>query len=712
MHSVFRFRHALAAAAVLGVGLLPVFAQRPLGIADSQTILAGGNITATGSVSSPGGKVCAVGTISGTTIAGTASSQSGSVCQPAATASANAIASLQAKAASSGQTTTLTGVIGPGSYTVTGLVSGTLTLADNANFSLNGNGVYIFYIPGNLVVGNNVSVSLGGANPANVYFVVNGNATFGTDDTWAGNVIASGNISDSSGSETTDSFTGDLQAPLGNISLADQTTVTPAVTGGTPDNSFTFPPPASGSGVVQTGPATFSVCPGSTYTFTATATAGTGTNGVQLSAGPVPSGLSFSPNVGGPDSAGPNSSDVLNTGTGSTSSTVTFAPSAGQANNTYVVTFYSLDTTTNVIASSDVTFTVPIPPVIGTPTNVTGTENGNGTIGSPFVVCASTAVNSMPLEFNVQVTGPNGESVTLGANPAVPNVSFSVVSSGGDDSPARTGHAVGATAIIPAVFHVVFTPGPTEASTTINLDAVTSPDGCMATESIFVRTDAPPTFMSGPANGTIVTACVGQPLSFDIAANDPDGTTLLVEGSDTRTPDGLPLGALQSPNELGTDTLGSLFDSSFLFLFDVLTGSGFVTPQTPTATSRFLWTPTAADLAFSSTYSLIYAARDGVGCISYNVVTIFLTTTPTVSATNNGQPIAANQVVTVCRSAPSRARTSSAPTPSAACSTVTSSSSSTCSRAAASSPSARRPLPAGSSGPLRPRTWRSAAPTP
>jgi hypothetical protein len=145
-----------------------------------------------------------------------------------------------------------------------------------------------------------------------------------------------------------------------------------------------------------------------------------------------------------------------------------------------------------------------------------------------------------------------------------------------------------------------------------------------------------------------VTACVGQQVSFDVSANDPDGTTLLVQGSDTRTPDGLPLGALQSPNELGTDTLGGFFDSEFLFLFDVLTGSNLVTPRTPTATSRFLWTPTAADLAFSNTYSLIYAARDSLGCISTNLVVIHLTTTPTVSATHNGQPIAANQVVTVC----------------------------------------------------------------
>src|SRR3569833_1262643 len=157
MHSGFRFRHALAAAAVLGVGLLPVFAQSPLGIADTQTILAQGNITAPGSVSSPGGNVCAVGTVTGT-ITGANTPVTGAACQPAVNAAISAFNNLKAQAQASGQKVTLATGISPGSYTGNGVSGGTLT--QNANISLNGNGVYVFYIPGNLVVGDNVSVSL------------------------------------------------------------------------------------------------------------------------------------------------------------------------------------------------------------------------------------------------------------------------------------------------------------------------------------------------------------------------------------------------------------------------------------------------------------------------------------------------------------------------------------------------------------------------
>jgi hypothetical protein len=89
--------------------------------------------------------------------------------------------------------------VGAGHLAGLSLVPGVYTFGTNVditdNMTLNGSGVYIFQIAGNLNISSAKSVTLsGGAVPANIFWAVAGSTTLGTTSTFEGNILDQTNI--------------------------------------------------------------------------------------------------------------------------------------------------------------------------------------------------------------------------------------------------------------------------------------------------------------------------------------------------------------------------------------------------------------------------------------------------------------------------------------------------------------------------------------
>lgn len=108
-----------------------------------------------------------------------------------------------------------------------------------------------------------------------------------------------------------------------------------------------------------------------------------------------------------------------------------------------------------------------------------------------------------------------------------------------------------------------------------------------------------------PADGSELTVCVGDTLTYTVSGQDPDGEALRLSVT------GKPLGAGQLPNQGGEDNASPLGDD----LLD--TGT--------TPSSRFSWTPQPEDVG---SYVLTYSLIDGAGVISQSTVTINVSQRP------------------------------------------------------------------------------------
>jgi len=192
------------------------------------------------------------------------------------------------------------------------------------------------------------------------------------------------------------------------------------------------------------------------------------------------------------------------------------------------------------------------------------------------------------------------------------------------------------------------TPTPSPLAETIN---VTPPAGTTGTFNFTVTTsdgaggntatpitlvvDQPPTVtlsqggntVTQPAGGFV--AVVGQPFVLDINEFDPDGADSTQIGVGTSTNGGamvagLPAGAIQTPNSLGTDAAGPGGTDR---LGGTNPGGSF--------SSRLEWTPTAAEV--NSTFVLSYIAVDSQGCTTTLPVTVKVqnSTATTITVVSN-----------------------------------------------------------------------------
>jgi len=108
-----------------------------------------------------------------------------------------------------------------------------------------------------------------------------------------------------------------------------------------------------------------------------------------------------------------------------------------------------------------------------------------------------------------------------------------------------------------------------------------------------------------PADGSSVTVCVGDTLTYTVTGQDADGNPLQLSVA------GKPIGASQLPNSGGEDTAGLLGDD----LLDAGTAPS----------SRFNWAPQVEDVGI---YVLTYSLIDSTGVISQSRVTLTVSERP------------------------------------------------------------------------------------
>ena len=185
---------AVVVACVAFAGGTAGAAQSPVGLgsADNFAILAGAGITNTGPTTITGD----VGTFPTTSETGfntvtlNGTNQDGNAVTQQAKSD---LVTAYNDAAGRSPVTTLThadlsldGTLVPGVYDTTSLGP----LSNTGTLTLSGNGVYIFQTNSTLITGSGSTVSLGGADPCNIYWQVGSSATLGTGSMLAGTILA------------------------------------------------------------------------------------------------------------------------------------------------------------------------------------------------------------------------------------------------------------------------------------------------------------------------------------------------------------------------------------------------------------------------------------------------------------------------------------------------------------------------------------------
>lgn len=222
---------------------------------------------------------------------------------------------------------------------------------------------------------------------------------------------------------------------------------------------------------------------------------------------------------------------------------------------------------------------------------------------TPTAGATLNACVGQPLQVPIQVDDTDSDSVTLAAsfpggtpiNPSGnPNLGTALNTSGGSQ-PVTT---------------LTLTPTAGSGSTYPLSVTVTDPDGCVVTRvlNIQVATGTPPSFNRPPTpgDGQTYVLCVNRTFSFNVQGIDPDDAdtvTLSVTGTDPRTASGVPLGATHDPDQQG-DGAGNVLV--------VRSGDELLS-------SRFTWTPTAADVG---NYTLTYRLEDNQGCVTATTVNL------------------------------------------------------------------------------------------
>jgi len=655
MHHLFRLRHLGILTAVIGVGLIPLYAAPNLGAGENFAVLANTVIvTGDGTVNvnalNPGGGNGIVGSVNPASIDPLATVNFAATSAGAAAAIADADAVADALCAGSTGTTFPAAMGGtyfltPGVYRTAGSLS--LGAADTVNF--NGAGDYTIIVQGDLDVAATTAFTLGVTDEANITWVVCGDGVDTTGvtlngGTFPGRVVSAEDILVSAAANVNGKLiaTGSATA-AGNVTFqvpgaGDTTTVTDAGT-----------PPA-----VQVSSA--SLAPVNSA-LPALAGAGTVASPYIITVGQT---LSYSVSANDPDvdpvtldSAGDagltgyvetdNDGNALPVTNLMAFANVSYTPTNADAGD-HTITYTATDAQGGV-ASASVTIHVNLAPTSLGTSNVSGEApffagTTAGTAASPFVACVNDT-----LTFDVTATDPDFANDGLGSNTSTLDVAGETASfSFSPALPTTEGDGSITTT-------VTYNPTVADGGSTQTLTfTFTDEFGATTTQDVVIFTSSLPTF-SAPftePGGAIITACVGQPVQFDVNTTDPDTTipgtpptpetvALYVEGT--------PVGAEHNPNFLGTDSVGPDNDSDGTGGDLLLTGDEDEDGNPTNQTSRFEWTPIAGD---EGTYLLTYTAEDAAGCTTVTTVTVIVTNAPTVSATSGGNPVTAGQVLTVC----------------------------------------------------------------
>ncbi len=215
---------------------------QPLGVAQSFAVLANSTVTNTGTTLVSGN----VGVSAGSAVTGLlpADVTNGTIhnndaialaAQPAVAAAQTALGARACGPAP--VNTSLTGTLTPGVYCYdsSAAVAGPLVLDGQGDPGAE----FIFKIASTLTTPSAASITLvNGASPCNVYWLVGSSATFGTNTTFAGNIIAQASISVGTGS----TISGRALAHTGGVTLDSNAVSAPLTCVPTPDStkSLTF----------------------------------------------------------------------------------------------------------------------------------------------------------------------------------------------------------------------------------------------------------------------------------------------------------------------------------------------------------------------------------------------------------------------------------------------------------------------------------------
>jgi hypothetical protein len=367
---------------------------------------------------------------------------------------------------------------------------------------------------------------------------------------------------------------------------ASPVTVQINVTSAPPPNSCPNLNAPSGTQTVQAG---------QTLTFNVSATDPDGDT-VTLQASNLPANSSFTPN---PATGTPTASGVFN-----------FTPAAGQANQTFNVSFTATDNRGCSSAGTGNSRTIQI--------NVTAPPaNHCPTVTVPGAT--QTVQAGQTLTFNVSATDQDGDSVTLQASNLPANASFNPNPATGTPTASGT---------------FTFTPVAGQANQTFNVQFTGSDNrGCSGgsvtpvTVQISVTPGPPPNRCpTVNAPSTVQTVQVGQTLNFNVSATDPDGDTVTLQAAN------LPAHSSFTPNPA--------------------TG-------TPTATGAFSFTPAAGQA--NQTFNVQFTGSDTRGCSGSGAspVTVQINVTsgpppnscPTITVPGATQTIQVGQTLTFSVSA-------------------------------------------------------------
>jgi hypothetical protein len=620
MHHLFRLRHLLILAAVLSVGLVPLYAnQQNLGAAGSFAVLAddidttGGTLDVNAVVNGGAGNVAA----NTYTPDASAITADGSI----AAAGDPATPPVLAAALATGQTIiALAQTVGTDPTMGTGVLDGLnltpgiyylptpASLGAGQTLTLTGSGEYVIATLGTATFGAGSSVNLaGGAAAANVTWICNLGLT-ATTSTLNGSFLLGG-----LGTLNGGTLNGKLLA-AGNadVTITGGVTVNDAGTAPTVavSNIAGTAPSGSGDGssalsplVVTEGDVlTFSVSgsdptDGSTVTLDSAGDAGIAGYTDGLPVGPanlILAGPTYTPPVNGP-----------------------------QTSTTFPVTYTTTDAS-GAICSQTVYIHVNALPDNGAPTNVSGQApfaSGAGTVGDPFIACEDDTFSFDFTGTDDDVDGPL--TVAAAVSPASANFSF---------TPANPQTEADGSVTV----NTSFTPDDVDAGQTFTVTfTTTDSNGETTVSTVFIQVSSLPEFAAPftDAGQDALTACVGQTLQYDLSATDPDGgaLTLLVDGA--------PVGGAHNPNALGADTLGPNDEDVLNFGSDT-DGDG----DDSTANVRFSWTPIPGD---EGLHTLTYTAVNQFGCEQTTTVNVIVTNPPTVSAASNG-PVTEGETLVVC----------------------------------------------------------------
>jgi type VI secretion system secreted protein VgrG len=369
----------LAAAFVVGGLMLSGCIRSILGPAQTFSLLAGKKIVASSPFVPSGGVGAAGGTVN---VSGSASADN-------VFAGLDSLINTEARlrALPQEEVTTadlLAGPVSPGFYHV----AGSLSLPAGAHLHLMGDGLYVFNVDGILALGTGAAIHAGeGVRPGNVFLNVRKSATLGGGSQLSGILISEGDITADTGAMVN----GKLLSRTGNIFLN-----TSQVVDGT--LGIDTPP------MLHVPANVYRVAPGQPVSFTVSADLFGFPGEVGLFVKDLPAGAVQTPNQDGPDSSGPNGSDLLDDAVigplsgASAQSTFTWTPTVpGTYRVTYLARskgFSGSPSLTPTAFDSDIDVcTVTIE--VGNPGSSAGLVSGSGVFGSgPYTGTFALAVSS------------------------------------------------------------------------------------------------------------------------------------------------------------------------------------------------------------------------------------------------------------------------------------------------------------------------------